>query len=257
MAIAKSAPHIYLSALPFAPTGSLVSTHYSTSYPRIIHMERGQLSHWPSLEMVISNFGAGVQSVAISPDGHIVSGSYDGTIRVWNAKTGETAAGPFTGHTRPFNSMAFSPDGQHIVSGSSDQTIRVWNVKTGEKAAGPFTEHTSSVNSVASSTDGQDIVSCSSNWMNRVSNVAIGKTEATNDVDFTDHSTIDEGWICGNRGELLMWISSVYRKYLYRPSTIWISDERGTILIFLISCMDAVGLLVLVPNVNSNTILII
>src|SRR5450631_3037759 len=139
MAMAKSAPHIYLSALPFAPTCSLVSTHYSTSFPRILHVERGQLSHWPSSEMVISNFGAAVASVAFSPDGqHIVSGSSDGTIRVWNAMTGETAAGPFTGHTNWVMSMAFSPDGQHIVSGSDDRTIRVWDAMTGETAAGPF-----------------------------------------------------------------------------------------------------------------------
>jgi WD40 repeat protein len=38
---------------------------------------------------------------------------------------GETAAGPFIGHTYPVNYVAFSPDGQHIVSGSDDGTIRV------------------------------------------------------------------------------------------------------------------------------------
>src|ERR1700680_1455112 len=120
MAMAKSAPHIYLSSLPFAPTCSPVSTHYSTSFSRTLHVERGQLSHWPSLEMVISNFGAIVWSIAFSRDGqHIVSGSSDGTIRVWNAMTGEKTAGPFKGHTDSVNSVAFSPDGQHIVSGSS------------------------------------------------------------------------------------------------------------------------------------------
>jgi WD40 repeat protein len=116
IAIAKSAPHIYLSALPFAPTCSLVSTHYSTSFPRILRVERGQLSHWPSLEMAISNFGEGVPSVAYSSDGqHIVSASSDRTIRVWNAMTGETVAGPFTGHTGWVKSVAFSPDDQHIL----------------------------------------------------------------------------------------------------------------------------------------------
>ena len=59
-----------------------------------------------------------VKSVAFSPDGqHIVSGSFDQTICVWNATTGEVEAGPFTGHTDPGWSVAFSADGQHIVSG--------------------------------------------------------------------------------------------------------------------------------------------
>ena len=230
--MAKSAPHIYLSALPFAPTCSLVSTHYSTSFPRILHVERGQLSHWPSLEMTIPNFGAVVLSVAFSPDGqHIVSGSDDGTIRVLNAITGETAAGPFTGHTHWVRSVAFSPDGQHIVSGSDDGTIRVWNAMTGETAAGPFTGHTHWVTSVAFSPDGQHIVSGSDDRTIRVSNVTIGKTETPNDVDFTDHFIVnDEGWICGSKGELLMWIPLVHRGHLHRPSTIWISGKCATIL---------------------------
>src|SRR6266702_3005726 len=119
--MAKSAPHVYLSALPFAPTGSLVSAHYSSSFPGMLRVERGRLSDWPSSELMISTVGGNVNSVALSPDGQrIVSGSSDGTIRVWNATTGETAAGPFTGHTGWVWSVAFSPDGQRIVSGSTD-----------------------------------------------------------------------------------------------------------------------------------------
>ena len=118
MAIAKSAPHIYLSALPFAPTQSLVSAHYSTLFPQILHVKCGQLSHWPSSEMVISNVGDSVLSISLSPDGqHIVSGSSSKKIHVWNATTGEMKAVPFTGHTNSVWFVAFLPDGQHIVSG--------------------------------------------------------------------------------------------------------------------------------------------
>lgn len=51
----------------------------------------------------------------------------------------------------------------------------------------------------------------------------------TTQVNFTDQSVIDEdGWICGNEGELLMWIPPVYRKNLHRPSNIWIAGKNET-----------------------------
>ncbi len=64
------------------------------------------------------------------------------TISIWDAKTGETVAGPFEGHTDWVQSIAFSPNGKYIASGSDDQTIRIWDAKTGETVAGPFEGHT-------------------------------------------------------------------------------------------------------------------
>ena len=130
-AIATSAPHIYLSALPFAPASSLVSASYASLFPHILHLECGQLSHWPSLELMIT-VGSQVRSIALSPDGqHIVSGSEDGKLCVWDFLTGEAVVGPFTGHKVLIQSVAFSPDGQFIISGSNDHTVCVWDATTG------------------------------------------------------------------------------------------------------------------------------
>ena len=232
MAIAKSAPHIYLSTLPFAPTCSLVSMHYSNMFPQTLHVKSGQLTHWPSSEMVISHVGSSVHSIALSPDGqHIVSGLRNGTVCVWNAMTGEMVAGPFHGHSELVNSVAFSPDGQHIASGSDDQTIHVWNAMTGETVAGPFTGHSGSVTSVAFSPDGQHIASGSDDQTIQVWKIMTGETKITGQVDFTNHSKInDEGWICGSNNELLMWIPPLHRSGLHRPSNIWISSEHETCL---------------------------
>ena len=66
-------------------------------------------------------------SVAYSPDGqHIISGSPDRSIRIWDAKTGAEVGRALKGHGHSILSIAYSPDGRHIISGSDDRTIHVW-----------------------------------------------------------------------------------------------------------------------------------
>jgi WD40 repeat protein/ABC-type dipeptide/oligopeptide/nickel transport system ATPase component len=99
-----------------------------------------------------------VNSVAISPNGQmIVSGSLDGTVRLWDI-LGNPIGQPFQGHRDSVNSVAISPDGQMIVSGSRDNTIRLWNIQ-GRPIGKPFDGHQGYVTAVAFSTDGQMIAS--------------------------------------------------------------------------------------------------
>ena len=101
-----------------------------------------------------------VHSVAYSPDGqHTISGSYDRTIRIWDAETGDLVGDPLKGHTGAVHSVAYSPDGQHIISGSYDSTIRIWDAKTGSPGGDPLKGHTGWVHSVAYSPDGHHIIS--------------------------------------------------------------------------------------------------
>ncbi|KAF7970763.1 hypothetical protein HWV62_23102 [Athelia sp. TMB] len=178
-AISESAPHIYLSVLPFAPKDSLISKQYSWKYPGVLRLQSGSLDSWPSALKTIEGHKGPITSVDYSPDGkHIVSGAWDDTIWVWDAETGEIAVGPITGHSSTIISVKYSPDGRHIVSGSWDESIRVWDALTCGMVAGPFEGHTRTINAVAWSPDGRHVVSGSDDMTCRVWDIKTGGTAA-------------------------------------------------------------------------------
>ncbi len=73
---------------------------------------------------------------------HIVSGSDDRTIRIWDAGTGAVVGEPLKVHTNFVLTAAYSPNGWYIISGSSDRTIRIWEVQTGTEISKPHQGHT-------------------------------------------------------------------------------------------------------------------
>ena len=55
-----------------------------------------------------------VQDVVISSDGQFaLSGSWDGTLRLWNLNNGNTTC-RFVGHTKDVLSVAFSADNRQV-----------------------------------------------------------------------------------------------------------------------------------------------
>ncbi|MBR4678872.1 MAG: hypothetical protein IKO99_12800 [Bacteroidales bacterium] len=113
---------------------------------------------------------AEVHSASFSPDGrYIVSASLDGTIKIWDAKTGQHVEKPLEGHTAEVKSALFSPDGKYIVSTSQyDYAVRIWDAKTGQQVGSPLVGHTNYLNSAAFSPDGRYIVSASDDSTARI-----------------------------------------------------------------------------------------
>ena len=66
-----------------------------------------------------------VNSIDFSPDGtKIVSGSQDGTVKIWDVATAEELMTFY--HSRSVKSVEFSPDGTRVVSSGGD--LKVWRV---------------------------------------------------------------------------------------------------------------------------------
>ncbi|KUJ06164.1 HET-domain-containing protein [Mollisia scopiformis] len=116
--IIEQAPlQVYCSALVFAPENSIVRKAFEKCIPSWIQTKPRVETNWNAMLQVLEGHTDAVTSVAFSPDGkQIVSGSWDGTVRRWDAATGQQLLPALEGHTDEVNSVAFSPDGKQIVT---------------------------------------------------------------------------------------------------------------------------------------------
>ncbi|KAG8776039.1 hypothetical protein FRC12_001125 [Ceratobasidium sp. 428] len=166
-AISKSTPHLYISALAFAPRNAGIVQRMRPIFSKLLTVLQGAEEWTPCLSCIW--VGSEVHSIAVSPNGHrIVSGSEDGTVRVWDAGTGDMVLGPLEGHSIAVSCVAFSPDGRWIASISEDCTICIWNAETGESRLDPLKDDFGLTPSVAFSPDGHRLASSFSNGMIRV-----------------------------------------------------------------------------------------
>ena len=71
-----------------------------------------------------------VKALSFSPDGkHIVSGSADHTMRLWEAETGKELRMIYFGaYGFEVTSVAVSPDGKQMLSGCENGSIKVWDI---------------------------------------------------------------------------------------------------------------------------------
>ncbi|KAG8718386.1 hypothetical protein FRC09_012736 [Ceratobasidium sp. 395] len=177
--ISKSTPHLYVSALAFAPKNSGIAQRMRPVFSKLLTVLQGAEKEWtPCLTSIW--VGSPVYSVAVSPNGYrIASGSDDGTVRVWDAGTGDIVLGPLQGgDSCRMNCVAFSADGRWIASGSNDSTIRVWNAETGESRLGPLQgdDLDGAIISVTFSPDGHNLTSSSSHAIVRVWELKTGQS---------------------------------------------------------------------------------
>jgi len=102
---------------------------------------------------------AGVTSLAFRPGTkplRLASGSFDGTVRLWNIRT-ERMLACLKGHRDTIEVVAFSPTQPLLASASRDGTVRLWDLAGDERRSATW-EHGAPVTALAFSADGKVIV---------------------------------------------------------------------------------------------------
>lgn len=154
-----------------------------------------------------------VEDVVISSDGQFaLSGSWDGTLRLWDLNTGTTTR-RFVGHDKDILSVAFSADNRQIVSASRDKTIKLWNTLGECKYTITEDGHTEWVSCVRFSPSSANplIVSCGWDKLVKVWNLQTCKLR-TNLVGHTGYlntvTVSPDGSLCasgGKDGVAMLW----------------------------------------------------
>src|SRR6266436_4616375 len=60
----------------------------------------------------------------------IITCSEDGSLRMWNLKSGKKIGKAWWDGESELNAIALSPDGKQLVSGSDDGEVRLWDIDT-------------------------------------------------------------------------------------------------------------------------------
>ncbi|KAL2889223.1 Vegetative incompatibility protein HET-E-1 [Ceratocystis lukuohia] len=151
---------VYVSALIFSPTNSLIRRMFQHEEPDWIALKPKVEENWSACLRTFEGHTRPVKSVMFSNDAQrLASASGDKTIKIWDATSG-TCLQTLEGHDDWVKSVVFSNDGQRLASLSSDMTVKIWDATSGA-CLHNLDGHTDRLKSVMFSNDGQRLASMS------------------------------------------------------------------------------------------------
>ncbi|KAJ7481865.1 hypothetical protein FB451DRAFT_138220 [Mycena latifolia] len=172
--ISRSAPHIYISALPFLRADSQIYQAFGPLFPSTLACASSvnRRIH-PLLRFETPDK---VTCMAFSNDGmHIATASLCGKLQIWESRTGESLSGILTAHKGSITCASFSPSRGTIVTGGEDRTLCVMDIEAGKVVLPPWKAHARGITAIAYSPDGRYIVSGGSDSKVRVWDAETGK----------------------------------------------------------------------------------
>ncbi|KAJ7077231.1 WD40-repeat-containing domain protein [Mycena epipterygia] len=172
--ISRSAPHIYISALPFLRADSQIYQAFAPHFPSTLAWASSvnRRIH-PLLRFDTPDQ---VTCMAFSNNGmHIATALSAGKLQIWDSRTGEALSGILTAHKGSIRCASFSPLKGRIATGGEDRTLCVMDIETGKVVLSPWKAHTRLITAIAYSPDGRYIVSGGADSKVRIWNAETGE----------------------------------------------------------------------------------
>jgi WD40 repeat protein len=146
------------SAATVAPTASS-----SSAFAEILEVAGFSETRRTRLASVLGTYrwkhAGGVEAVAYFPDGrNVLTGSADGTVRMWDVSTGRDTV--LRGQGGPIYSVAVSHDGKHVAGGDVFSRVRLWDLDRGLETPARLLEvpRSGEIGALAFSTDDTRLV---------------------------------------------------------------------------------------------------
>ena len=156
-----------------------------------------------------------IHTISYSPDAHyLLTGSRDGTIKIWDISTGTCLQTLKLNYFDEFTCI-YSPNGRYITIGFWNKSIEIWDLKTSvciKKLPNHF-GHKFKINSIAYSSDGRYILSGDNNGMARIWSTRTGKQlyflKNHSPIVFVDFSANGNAILGFKDGMIKLWSFSV------------------------------------------------
>lgn len=170
-----------VTSVRVSPDGQRIVTASQDGTARVWDARTGKPLGQPLTHLAGMAQGAGmthdmaIRCAEFSPDGRwVVTGSGDGTARIWNAQTGQPLPQPLK-HKGAVLSARFAPDGRVVVTTSEDKTARLWDARTGAALLSQPFVHRGIVSGAEFSPDGGRLVTYSDDMTAQVWDVQSGQ----------------------------------------------------------------------------------
>ncbi|KAJ3526408.1 hypothetical protein NM208_g11205 [Fusarium decemcellulare] len=174
----KAAPlQVYVSALIFSPTGSLIRKLFEHEEPTWIPLKPTVETRWDSCVQTVSIPAEAASKVALSSSGRLAAISFEyRTINIWDISWNRYIRSITI--QNQVECIEFSPDDGQIAVGFPDGQVGVWNTDSGSLIH-TFLGHKNRVTQVIFSPDGRLLASSSSDFTVRLWDLSLNHSVRT------------------------------------------------------------------------------